>query len=228
VRTSALLALLTPCLWSFAATAQVLQHSIDLTKQGLRSPATLRNSEFEGAETSHLAIDSRGVVYVGFPADDSSGLLRKGVGTGVYRVLGITAGGKIVRHLDYSMQSPYRVGINLNASDELLVTSNYAIRLVDAEGNIKSSFALTSYEHNTVAAWGVSSSSSGKTLLTSPDGFREFTFLSAENLSIIAHCSGNRQENIPRSFNEETEVATSGGVEHYIYHAELCGKTQLY
>jgi len=228
VRTSALLALLAPCLWSFAGTAQVLQPSIDLAKQGLRSPATLRNSEFEGAETTHLAVDSRGVVYVGFSAEKSSGLLQKGVGTGVYRVLGITTEGKIVRHLDYPMQSPYRVGINLNASDELLVTSNDAIRLVDSEGNIKNSFALTSYEHDTVAAWGVGSSSSGKTLLSSPDGFSEFTFLSAENLSTIAHCSGNREENIPRSFNDATEVATSNGAEHYIYHAELCGKTQLY
>jgi hypothetical protein len=194
----------------------------------MERPPKLYNSEWEGSDTRHLAFDSCGLLYIGVPERNAAVSLRPNYGTGVYRVLGIAPdSGKIVRSLGFPMRSRFRVGINVNTSDKLLVSSNNQIRLIDEDGSAKSSFPLAVRDRYNGASWTVSSSPSGKTITTSPDWGIDFTFLSGEDLKIIATCAGKAREDHPISFNDTTEVATGGPDEQQFYSGPLCGKTQL-
>jgi hypothetical protein len=213
---------------SHVAISQVLRFSLNLRENGMERPPKLYNSESEGSDTRHVAFDSRGLLYIGVPERNAAVSLRPNYGTGVYRVLGIAPdSGKIVRSLGFPMRSRFRVGINVNTSDKLLVSSNNQIRLIDEDGSAKSSFSLAVFDRYNGASWTVSSSPSGKTIMTSPDCCSDFTFLSGEDLKVIATCAGKAREDNPISFNDTTEVTTGGPDDHQVYSGPLCGKTQL-
>jgi hypothetical protein len=214
------------CFVSCFSRGQSLQSSLDLGKQGWPSPQGITR-EYEGTHSRHMGFDSRGVFYASFAIQGSPKLVHPGQANNIYRVLAIDPEkGTVLRSLDFPTQSKYRVALNINASDQLLVTADDKVALLAPDGSLRNTFTLPVPIGRT-AGWKIDESPSGRTLMTTENGQDDFIFLSTDDLSIITEC-GSLEDGDPTFTFTDTIQVTPGGTYpfHSLNRRPLCGEAQ--
>jgi hypothetical protein len=163
--------------------------------------------EGDVAMTNHLAIGSDGRVYVGFSMEGGPRLLKQGETNNTFRVLTIgPENGAVGRTLDFPTTSIVRVGIELTASDALLVAANEKVMLLGNDGSPKATFDVPAlHEPGWPAQLKIRESPSGRTLLISTNE-RNLYFLSSETLSPIAQCRLPSKQDWPDTFSDKMKI----------------------
>jgi hypothetical protein len=174
-----------------------------------------------------MGFNSHGVLYVSFAIQGVANLVLPGQGNNIYRVLATDPQkGTVLRTLDFPTQSKHRVALNINATDQLLITANDEIKLVAGDGSVRNNrkFPLT---ERLTTAWQIAQSPSGKMLMASEDSQTSFTFLSTDDLSVIAQCAPHPDSERPFTYTDTFEVNPGGGSPlRSLYSGPLCGETE--
>lgn len=214
------------------SSAQTMQFSIKLDKYGWQpDQLKITNGEREIGETRRVAFDSTGKLYVGFAIGGDNRLLKPGEANNTFRVLTIdSASGAVKRKLDFATQSKEWVGLNVSASDDLVVTANNKVQLVGEDGSPKATFDIPMPKGNHLLF--VRQSASGKTLLITLLDLNAYYFLREDTLSLITHCyvppERNRDE--PGTFSDNIQLRFVGtqvpGSPYEMVKAPLCGEGQ--
>jgi hypothetical protein len=224
-----MLLLWTTCMIPCASRAQTLQSSFDLGTHGWQSTSQRHAGieEYEGTYSQHMAFDSHGVLYASFAIQGATNLALPGQGNNIYRILAIDPmEDAVIRILDFPTQSKHRVALNISATDQLLISANDEIKLVDRDGFIRNNrkFPLTK---RLTRAWQIAQSPSGKILMASEDSQTSFTFLSTSDLSVVAQCAPLPDTERPFTYTDTFEVNPGGGSPfRSLYSGPLCGRTE--
>jgi hypothetical protein len=179
-------------------------------------------AEGDVALTSHIGMDTVGLVYVGFAIEGEPTLLKKGEVKNTFRVLTINPEKQTVeRTLDFPTASVHRVGVNLSSNDSLIVTADEKVQLLDEAGSPKSIFSIPQVptESSGPRLLEIQQSPSGGILLIRKDiGYNYF--LRTDNLSTAAECK------IPYSRGKDSAYTFSDSSKFRMYDSpawELVG-----
>jgi WD40 repeat protein len=224
--------------------AQTQQFSTHLQEYGWQ-PAKLRMSsgEREIAATRHLDFDSAGKLYVGFAVEGKNKLLKPGEANNIFRVLTIDQeSGEVKQTLDFATQSKERVGVNVSASDALLITANDKVQIVSKDGSSRMVFDIPVPAGNHILV--IRESASRKTLLLSINDLNTHYFLQSDTLSLITKCYtpppplptrdhpgvnfSNKHE--PGTFSDNIQIrlahTTQLGPPYELVKGPLCGEAE--
>jgi hypothetical protein len=212
------------------AAAQTLRYSVHLQDYGWR-PETLPLGQRERSfnNTTHLAFDDSGRLYVGLSVQGEAKLVHPGEPNNIFRVLVLDSQtGKDESSHDYPTESTERVGLDLTAQGKLLVTANDKLQLIGDDGAPKSTFDIPMpTKDNLIHEISVLESPSGKTLLLRIDWPTSY-FLATDSLSLIAHCEGRPESHfrdVPEAFSDKIQLhfdsSTIGS--NRLWIGPLCG-----
>jgi WD40 repeat protein len=212
------------------AAAQTLQYSVHLQDYGWR-PETLplAHRERSSNQTTHLAFDGSGRLFVGVSLQGDAKLVRPGEPNNIFRVLILDSQtGKDESSHDYPTQSTERVGLNLTEKGNLVVTANDKVQLIGEDGIPKRTFDIPiPTKDNLIHGISVLESPSGKTLLLQIDWNTSY-FLATDSLSLIAHCDGHPESHfrdVPEAFSDNIQLHFDSSKIGFnrLWAAPLCG-----
>jgi hypothetical protein len=183
--------------------------------------------EHEGASTRHIAIDNLGRVIVGFSLKGEPKLLSQGVAGNLFRVLTINQVKPIVeRTFNFPTRSLKRVGVNLSSDDNLLVTANDKVQLIDENGGVKSEFDIPASGNNILNILWERESPTRKTMLIQPD-MGTYYFLNSSSLSLIVQCKPIDARDHPEAFSDLQQMRvidiSYAPPSHALLSGPLCG-----
>lgn len=219
---------------TLSAQSQTLDYKLDLRSYGyvaiLHPKAGL---ESDIADTRHIAIDGSGKAYVGFSMETAPVLLRHGDTSNIFRVLTISLKNRAVDdQRDFATASTRRVGVNVTASDKLLVTANDAVQLLDTDKMVRRTFAIPPKDARGSSGWSIQLSPSGRTLMVKTTVHHVY-ILEADSLEPRKDCQVFLGRNLADSFSDTMKIkmggyhaSQSGGREYDLQAGALCENSE--
>ena len=214
--------------------AQTLQYSVHLADYGWQTETLKVTDRERGSnDTTHLAFDSSGRLYVGLGIRGDAKHIQLGGPNNIFRVLVLDSQtGKVESSHDYPTQSKERVGLNLTAKGELLLVANDKLQLIGDDGSPKITFEIPMPAKDDLThVMSVSESPSGKTLLLRIDLHNSY-FFRTDSLSLISLCEGHPKlhyRDVPETFSDtiQMDFDTSTIGSNRLWVGPLCGQSTV-
>jgi hypothetical protein len=199
---------------------QVLQTSLSLHEYGWKPAVRVPVKETEFVDARRIGFDTAGQIYVGFSITGQPKLIKRGDTNNVFRVLKFGSDAKtLLQTKDFETQSERRVGINLSSGDDLIVTADEKIHLIDRQGSPKTLFEIQKPERH--YGWSIRESASGKTLLVQVPGVRSDSrlFLRTDTLTLVARCDG---QDYVQTFSDSMEMKLVAHPSSGLVYRSIC------